>query len=71
MLEFHSLILGYGCSWNVSCGCDGSLAILGAGLSSSGRLLLADDQGIAILVCEVLDFKASVSRSFGYCLLLD
>lgn len=69
----HSLILGSNCR-NVSCGCrgcEGLLAILGVSLSSPRRLLLADDQGIVVLVCEVLDFKASVSRPFGYFLLLD
>lgn len=30
--------------------------------------LPADDQWIAVLVCEVLDFKTCVFRPLGYCL---
>lgn len=35
------------------------------------RLLLADDQRIAVLVCEVMDFKTCVSWPRGYCLCLE
>lgn len=31
--------------------------ILDAGLLSSRRFMLADDQGIAVLICEVLELK--------------
>lgn len=56
---FCSLVLGSGCQ-NASCarrGREGLLAILDAGLFSSRRLMLVDNQEITVLVCEVLELK--------------